>query len=34
LHRIADLLDATGGLRRLHYREAATLTDLVEELVR
>jgi hypothetical protein len=33
LHRLADTLEATGGLRLVRYREAAHLRPLVEDLV-
>ena len=33
LHRVADLLQATGGLRRVRYREAEELVDVVHDLL-
>ena len=33
LHRLAETLEATGGLRVVRYREAERLRPLVDELV-
>ena len=33
LHLLADLLASTGGLRRVHYREAESLGAVVEDLL-
>ncbi|WP_257478991.1 hypothetical protein [Acidipropionibacterium jensenii] len=32
LHQLADLIDATGGVLTVHYREAASLLPLIAEL--